>query len=95
MSETFYRCEVRLPSSLTGSMSVGIEHGTVVIVDGTPWVQRPYGYMTKGTDGWHETPVAAWEAAAVTIREHVSKLDELLLQCRRLADAALRGEVVA
>ena len=93
MSQEVFRCELVLPSTTNGRIAVDMNKAERRLMDGEPWIVRQYGYATVDSGGWHDTPSAAWDAAAEQLERVVAKHLEQIHRCR--IEAAKAREVVA
>ena len=94
MSQEVYRCELVLPSTINSRIAVDMTRATRRLMGDEPWIVREYGYGTVDSGGWHDTPAAAWDAAADELEWVAAKYLEQIQRCRSEA-AKAREEVTA
>ena len=87
-----YRCELVLPSTVNNRIAVDLAKAERRLMDGEPWIVREYGYGTTDSGDWHDTPAAAWEAAAEQLQRVAVKYREQIDRC--LIEAAKARQAV-
>lgn len=80
-----YRAEIVLPSSMTSRLVVGMTKAQRRLMGEEPWIVREYGYGTTDIGGWHDTPAAAWDAAADELETVRARYSEQIEKCREEA----------
>jgi hypothetical protein len=74
MSE-IYKVELLETVSDKG-ISCILDHGQAVDVEGVSYVKTPGGWLQPRREGWHETPEAAWQAAAKLLDSRIARLTQ-------------------
>ena len=88
MSQDVFRCEIVLPYTITSRIAVEITTATRRLMENEPWIVRQYGYGTVDSGDWHDTPAAAWEAAADQLERVAIKYREQIDRCHIEASKA-------
>jgi len=77
MSVNVYQVDVF--SSLTlGGVSSALHHGKTVTVDGVQYVQMGSGWLKARDESWHDTPEAAYRAAASKLATISTRINDQL-----------------
>lgn len=80
-----YRCELVLPSTVNNRIVVDLAKAERRLMGDEPWIVREYGYGTVDSGGWHDTPAAAWDAAADELGRVRDRYSEQIAKCREEA----------
>jgi hypothetical protein len=74
MSEVY---KVDLWETITDKgISCMLDHGQAVEVEGVNYIKLPGGWLQPRREGWHETPEAAWQAAAQLLDTKIARLTQ-------------------
>lgn len=88
-----YRAEIVLPSTMNNRIVVDMARASRRMMEGEPWIVRNYGYGTADNGDWHDTPAAAWDAAADMLESVAVKFSEAIYRCRSEAAKSREGVV--
>jgi hypothetical protein len=53
-----------------------LDHGEAVELGSMPYVKTPGGWLQPRREGWHDTPEAAWQAAAKLLDTKIARLTQ-------------------